>query len=67
MDAHTLELLGFPAIVERLKALCFSAQGPALLERQSIETDPARVVRVKELAQACRRLGLSPRALRRFA
>ena len=56
MDAHTLDLLDFPLIVEALKERCLSEAGRQELDRQVISTDPDEVERRKQLAVSFRRL-----------
>jgi DNA mismatch repair protein MutS2 len=62
MDAHTLDLLDFPLIVEALKERCLSEAGRQELDRQVISTDPDEVERRKQLAVSFRRLLESGRA-----
>ncbi|MBN1834799.1 MAG: Smr/MutS family protein [Spirochaetales bacterium] len=62
MDPHTLELLDFPRILERLQSSCLSELGRERLGSESIATDPVEVGERLELARAFRRMLESGRA-----
>jgi len=51
MDQHTLELLGFPRVLESLRDACLSEEGRRRLEQESIALEEGEVA--QRLALAC--------------